>query len=615
MKKLKIPHLSLLLVLAIFVNHNLYTQVLDYSTVIKIEEGEKIITNKFLIQINSKEKNWLSHVEIGHSPNEEFDLIEAKVLNSKGSTVRKLRNKDLITKSDLSNSAFYQDNLIEEFDLYWNEYPYQIEYSYRITVKEFFYIAWWYPLNYSNVITLKSSLQVDVPLNYDIALDYSDEIHHEEFTVEERKIHKWSFGQFKFPKTETFAPPIRALIPYVSIMPLKFDYGVNGTAESWSSFGAWQYELNRGTDQLPMSEKTVIDELIAGMQDKRQIVKTLYQYLQDKTKYVNVDIGVGGLKSYSAFYVSRNKYGDCKALTTYMKALLAYVGIESSYTLVNSGENAGQINKDFPSQQFNHVILAVPFKNDTIWLENTSNSLPFNYLGTFTQDRYALAVNGVTSSLIKTPKLKASDVFEKQNYYFDQDKDGIWQASISKTLRGKSFESYRHYKSQASLKDQKEKVLRDIAIDDFEPNSWEIFDGKREDQKIDISLSGNCGSQIREIGNFKVLDPLRLKIPDFEEPNRRTLSVKINYPINQADSIVYNLPLLKNYTAQLPENINLKSVYGTYQTTYLQINNTIVVCENFQINQGNYPIKEYPSFYSFINSINNYRKTSSIILR
>lgn len=615
MKKLKITHLSLLFVLAIFINHNLYTQVLDYSTVIKAEEGKKTITKKFLIQVNSKDQNWLSHVEIGHSPNEEFDLIEAKVLNSKGRIVRKLRKKDLITKSDLSNSTFYQDNLIEEFDLYWNEYPYQIEYSYQITVKEFFSITWWYPLNFTSVVTLKSSLEINVPLNYDIAIDYSNEIHHEEFTIEERKIHKWSFGQFKFPKTETFAPPINTLIPYVSIMPLKFEYGVKGSAESWSSFGAWQSELNRGTDQLPMSEKTVIDELIAGIKDKRQIVKTLYQYLQDKTKYVNVAIDVGGLKSYSAFYVSRNKYGDCKALTTYMKALLAYAGIESNYTIINSGENARKINKDFPSQQFNHVILAVPFENDTIWLENTSNSLPFNYLGTFTQDRYALAVNRVNSALIKTPKLKTSDVLEKRYYRFDQDKDGIWHASISKTLRGKSFESYRHYISQTSLKDQKEKVLQDIAIVDFDPNSWEILDGKREDQKIDISLAGKCGSQIREIGNFKVLDPLRLEIPDFEEPNRRNLSVRINYPINQADSIVYNLPLLKNSKAQLPENINLKSIYGTYHTTYLQINNTIVVCENFQINKGNYPIKEYPKFYSFINSINNYRKTSSIILR
>ena len=615
MKKLKITNLSLLLALAIIVNHNLSAQVLDYSTSIKIEQGENVITKKFVIQINNKENNWLSYVEIGHSPNQEFDLIEAKVINSKGSIVRKLRKKDLITKSNLSYSVFYQDNLIEEFDLYWNEYPYQIEYSYRITEKEFFYIAWWYPLNYTNAITLKSSLQVDVPLNYEIFIDSSGEIKHEEFIIDDRKIHKWTYGQIKAPKPEIFAPPIKELLPFVSIMPMEFDYGVHGSAESWSSFGTWLFDLNQGTDQLPFSEKAVIDTLIVGMKDKRQTVKTLYHYLQDKTKYVNVDIDVGGLKSYSASYVSRNKYGDCKALTTYMKALLSYVGIESFYTLINSGENADRINRSFPSQQFNHVILAVPFENDTIWLENTSSSSPFNYLGTSTQDRYALHVKGVSSTLLKTPKLNASDVLENRNYNFNQDKDGTWHVSISKNLRGKAFEHYRYYKSQTNLEEQKSKVIGDLAINDFDPNTWGIFEGKREDKKINISLSGNCESQIREIGNFKVLEPLRVKIPDFEEPNERKHLVRINYPINKTDSIVYSFAFLKNLVVQLPENINLKSIYGTYQTTYQQINNTIVVCENFQINKGDYPVKEYPQFYSFIDLINDHRKTSTIILK
>jgi len=597
------------------VNHNLSAQVLDYSTNIKVEEGKNVIIKKFVIQVNNKENNWLSHVEIGHSPNQEFDLIEAKVINSKGNTVRKLRKKDIITKSNLSYSVFYQDNLIEEFDLYWNEYPYRIEYSYQIKEKEFFYIASWYPLNYTNVKTLKSSLKVDIPLDYDIIIDYSDEINHEEFIIEGRKIHKWSFGQIKAPQSEIFAPTIKELIPFVSIMPLEFDYGIHGSAESWSSFGTWLYELNKGTDQLPFSEKAVIDKLIVGIKDKREIVKTLYHYLQDKTKYINVAIDVGGLKSYSASYVSRNKYGDCKALTTYMKALLSYVGIESIYTLINSGENADKISKDFPSQQFNHVVLAVPFKNDTIWLENTSNSTPFNYLGTFTQDRYALNVKGVNSTLIKTPKLNESDVLENRNYYFNQDNNGIWDVSISKNLRGKAFETYRYYKSQSNLEDQKNKVLKDLSITGFDPNTWEILDGKREDKKINISLTGNCRSQIRTIGNFKVIDPLRLKIPDFEDPKERKLLVRINYPINQVDSIVYTMANLKSIDVQLPKSISLKSIYGTYQTTYQQINNTIVVCENFHIKKGDYPTEEYPKFYAFINSINNYRKTSSIILK
>ena len=75
-----------------------------------------------------------------------------------------------------------------------------------------------------------------------------------------------------------------------------------------------------------------------------------------------------------------------------MKVMLNYVAIDSYVTLIKAGTDAAEIKKDFPSQQYNHVILAIPLVNGTIWLENTSNSLPFNYPGTFTMGRYAFTV-------------------------------------------------------------------------------------------------------------------------------------------------------------------------------------------------------------------------------
>ncbi|MCK5442271.1 MAG: DUF3857 domain-containing protein [Maribacter sp.] len=607
--------LLFLVILALFVGHISKAQVLDYTTKIKIEKGKKITEKTFLIQIKNKENNWLSHIEVSHGPDDEFTLMEAKVIDSKGNIVKKLRKKDISTKSDLSHGTFYQDDLVEEFDLYWNDYPYQIEYSYRISEEEFIYITKWYPLVNTKVITEKSSLHVEVPSIYEISLDYPDEIQYLELNLDDKKIYQWNYGQIKSPKPESHTKPLEELVPYVSVVPLEFEYGVPGSSKSWSSFGTWQMALNRGTDQLPASEKSIIDKLINGIDDKQQIVKTLYQYLQDKTKYVNVAIDVGGLKSYPASYVCENKYGDCKALTTYMKAMLSYVDIKSYYTTINAGSNAARINKNFPSQQFNHVILSVPMEKDTIWLENTSNSLPFNYLGTFTQDRYALMIKGEGSELIRTPKLDLSEVLEKRTFNFDHDGNGIWHVSISETLGGEAFESYRYYKSQISSKEQKEKVVSDITIKNFEPNKWEIINGKREDQNINIVLSGICGSQIRKIGKLKVIKPLQLKIPNFEKPNKRNLGVRINYPTNKSDSIVYRLPNLKNYEVQLPDNIDLKSPFGTYQVTYEQCQSALVVREYFQLHSGDYPIEEYPKFYSFINAITNYKKASAIILQ
>jgi transglutaminase-like putative cysteine protease len=596
-------------------NSKIQAQILNYSTKIIIDHSKKTTENSFLIQVNNKEDNWLSRIEIPHRQQQQFSLMEAKVIDKNGNTVRKLKTKEVLTKSNLSYQAFYQDDLVEEFSLFWSEYPYQIEYSYKLTEKEFLSVARWNPIVYANVATLLSSLRVELPFDYKVSHDYTGKLQFDKSLDENNRILTWTSDHFKTPKPEIYAPPLVELVPGVTITPIDFQYGVSGSTESWATFGTWQEKLNAGTDQLPETEKLIVDELISGISDKKEIIKVLYHYLQDETKYINVAIDVGGLQSYPATYVCKNKYGDCKALSTYMKALLNHAGIKSCNTLVNAGENPARIKKDIPGQQFNHVILTIPLEDDTIWLENTANYLPINYLGTFTQNRYGLMVNGNKSKLLRTPKLSAADVLEKRTITFSVNESGNWHAELKSCLRGKAFETHRYYQSQIHIDDYEEKILHDIAINNFELLKWETIEGARDDKKVNIEVSGNCGPQIRDIGNLKVIYPLHVNIPDFEAPPKRDFPVRINYPINLSDSIVYYLPSIPGYKVQLPENILLSGKNGTYEASYEKFENTLIIQENFKMNDGEYPVEEYLEFYTFIEAIKNHQKKSSIILK
>src|SRR5690606_4540730 len=100
--------------------------------------------------------------------------------------------------------------------------------------------------------------------------------------------------------------------------------------------------------------------------------------------------------------VEKTGYGDCKALSNYMVALLGSVGIKGYYSLIMAGENFTPLQTDFPSSQFNHVVVAVPNGSDTLWLECTSQTQPFGYLGSFTDDRYALMILDDGATLVKT---------------------------------------------------------------------------------------------------------------------------------------------------------------------------------------------------------------------
>lgn len=593
-----------------------YGQVLNYKTKVIIEnDGKKTTERTVLIQINNKDENWLSHVELLHNPKQKFSFNYAYILNKEGNTIKKLKKKELITRNYLSYQAFYQDDLITEFDMYWSQYPYRIEYSYTIEEEEYLNVALWTPLLFKNVITIKSSLEVILSSDFKVNVYHSDNVIFKESEEDDMKKLSWSSDMVSQLQNEIYSPTTEKLTPIVKVVPDEFKYGVAGKTDSWSSFGYWLDELNYGTDQLTLKEKKTIEKLVDSIKISKEIIKTIYHYLQDQTKYVNVAIDVGGLKSYPASYVCENKYGDCKALTTYMKAALKSVGIESYYTIIRAGDNNTEIDINFPSQQFNHVILMIPSEKDTIWLENTSNALPFNYLGTFTQNRYTLAIDGENSRLIKTPELSIEDVLIERNYNFQPKNNNEIKFNLDLVFRGKSFEKLRQFISEKDEDLQNNEINRHHGIKGFNVDNWDIIDFHRDSTFLRLNIAGTSSSSLREIGAFQVINPLKIKLPNFESPHERELDVVINFPINKSDKSEYNLQNFEQKEIQVPKGICINNKYGAYSAVLQKENNVLTIVEKFTLYTNNISIENYGAFYDFIDSINSYKKKTSILIK
>ena len=417
------------------------------------------------------------------------------------------------------------------------------------------------------------------------------------------------------PKTELYSPPTYDIMSRVIIVPLKFLYEFEGSTKSWSEFGNWIHILNDGGYDLPITERSTVDKLIVNITDENDIVRTLYHYMQDNTRYVNVAIDKGGLKPYSADYVSNNKYGDCKALTYYMKSLLRYVGIESYYTLVSSGDNSKIIKIDEPGQQFDHVILCVPMDDDTVWLENTSNYLPYGYLGTFTQNRDVLLINGRDSKLVRTPKMEFDDVRDIEYHSIELNDAGVGLATVNLILRGSRFETANYYFKEASEEMKAEMVEDLINMQDFELLEWEYDQNNRDSKNLAITAQLELINQFRDIGSMKILKPIVYCPPDFEKPSIRKLPVRINYPITSNSTALYKIKSIIDYRIEVPDNVVIESEFGSYYEDYSVVNNTIRVVSKYQLNAGEIPIHNYKSYYDFNDNILKAQKKSNIILK
>lgn len=589
-------------------------EIIDFSTTMVVNKEKLIEERSYIIQINRKDSDWITDIGIPYDAKDKLDILEASIIDLNGETIRKLKKKEIVSRNNISRGTFYEDSWVKEFKLKWNQYPYRIRYSYRKTYNKFIYIAHWHPVVYTNVPTQKASLKVILPQNYDVTIDDSKELKYKVSKGVTSTNHYWEIKNRPAISKEFFSPPVQTLIPSVKIIPKQFNYEIKGSFDSWSSYGQWHEQLNSGLDILTNTEKQRINKLIEGITDKKEIIRTLYQYLQDNTRYINVAIDIGGLKPYPASYVCENKYGDCKALTIYMKALLKYAGINSYYTLIYAGGNPVRINRETPAQQFNHVILNIPLEQDTLWLENTANHFPSNYLGTFTQDRYGLMINGSNSKLVKTKALKSNDVLEQNIYSFNLDINGKGNLNVSKRLKGKAFETYQYVRYKLDEKEQKQHIEGDLPLNNSEIKTWKFSQEHRQNRSLNLDVSLTINNQIREIGDMLIVRPISSSFLDLEKPVKRRSSIRINYPISQIDSTIYNLTFIKKFKVDLPKNKSFESRYGKFNECFKKVNNQLIVVRNFQLYKGEYSLKEYPALYDFIEKMKKSIKNSVIIL-
>lgn len=177
---------------------------------------------------------------------------------------------------------------------------------------------------------------------------------------------------------ERYSKSLSELTSKVFFLPERFNYfGTHGSMATWEDFGKWIGSLCDGQDGLPEAAKVKVHALTDTCTSDWSKVKVLYDYLRQTTRYVSIQLGIGGYKPLPAEYVWRTGFGDCKALSNYMKAMLAEVGVPSTYTLISTKYNHLLQLPNF--QQLNHVILKVPTNRQVIWMECTNPEVPLGY--------------------------------------------------------------------------------------------------------------------------------------------------------------------------------------------------------------------------------------------
>jgi hypothetical protein len=379
----------------------------------------------------------------------------------------------------------------------------------------------------------------------------------------------------------------------------------SGNAESWEEFGKWYYELGKDTRELPEAAKVEIDKLVEGLEDEREIVSVLYDYLQDKTRYVSIQLGIGGWKPFPAEFVFENSYGDCKALTNYMQAALEYVGIKADAVLLRTGNNAPGLAEDFPSNQFNHVVIRVTLEDgEEIWLECTSKYLPADHLGAGDDGKKVLLVTENGGEVIQTPSKDERQNREHRISNFTIFEDGSTQVEARVYSHGALQDYALHAVMPVSEKERQDWINDKLPGDNVELTNYDLSGLDRiEDAFYEYEAKLNDfvrQSDKRIYVPINKSNQIRFYLPD---EDKREYPVLFPYLFSESDSVYFDNPEGFEIEA-LPGNVEFSQDFGSYKAELkTDDDNNIYYKRYFALTQKEISPEDYPKLKEFFDEV------------
>jgi len=587
-------------------------ELIYQQTDIEISNGKMTETHFFEIRINKREGDTYAEISIGYIKKNKVYDIEAAIYDKNGIEIRKLRKSDITEKSANSDVSFYTDSYVKEFSMRHNDYPYTLKYSYKLQSEQFLFIEDWVPILDFEIPTSKASLHVTTPKNYRLNYHVTNAGKCKIDSTTEQKFYSWETSYNATFKTENFSPPLDLFIPEVAVIPEHFFYEEEGFTRNWIDIGNWDQQLINGLCDLPESEKLKVRDQVKDIKDTVDQIRQLLHYMQDATRYISISIKNGGHKPYPASYVATNKYGDCKALANYFLACLQEINVKAYYTLIYAGDVINKTETDFPSPQFNHVILFVPLANDTLWLDCTSD-MAFGYLGTFTQNRLALVTEPDRSRFIFTPALTINDVIGQRTIKATLTPAGVVKTDVNCKYRGKNYETLFYLYSNIKDTRKLEYLNKYFVENGFELDTFSLVLPNRDSTFINLNYQASSNQQLKVYGKETFLKIEELEVPNIELPKVRTLPVQINYPIYTIDTLEYTVTTDYKILST-PANTSVITKYGEYKTEFSNDKGTVKIYKSLKIFAGNYALEEYSQFYSFINQVRENENSTYITL-
>jgi len=541
----------------------------------------------------------------GYNNSSKVQFISGKVYDEKGKKIKNLKRKNIRDFSAVSGFSLYEDNRVKYLHPPQIEYPYTIEYEYKLSSEGTFFVKGWHSAPGYKVSVCHSKYTLKHPNKLDVKIKETNFVgDFKESEVKNNTVKSWTVTNLIAFKHEELCNDYSQYVSSILVSLNDFKFGkTSGSLKTWNSFGKWIGVLNAGKQNLPAETILEIKKITADAKTDKEKAKIIYEFMQNKTRYVSVQIGIGGFQPFPAETVDKTGYGDCKALSNYTKALMNSVGIEAQYALVQAGKDAKNIKKDFTTSQFNHAILCLPLSGDTTWLECTSQTSPFGFISDFTDDREVLLITPEGGKLAHTSIYSTQTNKQNRKITLTFEDDGTLKANQITKYSGLLFN--RVSRLEALPKDKQENSIKEhypfpgFKLKNYSYQNYnEIIPSCNE--KIQFSVISNNKKVAKRFFIKSGMFADKISVPSKISNRKTPIIIKRGSVVE--DTIQFNLPTGRKIE-YLPQNITHQTEFGTLTYTYSFSENQLTIYRKLRISSGHFQPNEYTKlreFYKFV---------------
>jgi len=536
----------------------------------------------------------------------EIVSIEGSLYDANGKQIKKLKSKDIQDLSAVGDISLIDDNRQKVHNFYHRVYPYTIEYEVKVRYNNTFHFPGWITQEGEHLSVERSSYTLICPKDYTFrfrAANYKGDP--AESAEKNKKSFTWQVKNLAAITKEPYAPRWQEITTMLSVAPTEFEIqGYKGNMSSWKEFGKFLFALTKNRDVLPEDLKQKLHTLTVDQSSKKEKVKALYQFLQQNTRYISIQLGLGGWQPFEASYVAKKGYGDCKALSNYMYSLLKEVNIPSYYAVIKAGAGDHYMMEDFPSNQFNHAILCVPLEKDTMWLECTSQITPAGYMGDFTGNRKALLIDENGGILVNTARYGLNDNIQLRTIKASVENDGGMDITAHTNYHSLQQDGLHQMINGLTKEKLKEVLQEELEFSTYHIKDFKYNEKKGEHPEINEELNIYVADYVTITGKRLFITPnlMNRAQTKLSMDKERKFDISFYFEYQDIDSVQIEIPAGYELEA-MPQTLTIKNKFGSYTSNFKLAGNVLHYVRIREQYAGKFPAKDYGELVKYFDAI------------